>query len=212
MTGLEFAVRDARPARHAAEPTLLLSLAITESDGRPVHALAVRCQIRIEPQKRRYSSDEEARLLELFGPTPQWGDSLRPFLWTHASAMVTAFTGSTTIDLPVTCTYDFEIAASKYLHSIEGGVIPLALCFSGTAFVAGPDGFAATPISWDSDITFALPVRAWRDTMDLYFPNCGWMRVSTATLDALTRFKARRALPTWDHTIEQLLKEAGEEQ
>ena len=51
--------------------------------GAPVHAVALRCQIRIEPQRRRYDADEEARLVELFGETPQWGDSLRPFLWTH---------------------------------------------------------------------------------------------------------------------------------
>jgi hypothetical protein len=31
------------------------------------------------------------------------------------------------------------------------------------------------------------------------------------TLDALQRYKARRALPTWDHALESLLKEAGEQ-
>jgi hypothetical protein len=47
--------------------------------------------------------------------------------------------------------------------------------------------------------------------MDRYFPNSAWLRVSRDTLDALTRFKARRALPTWEEAFEQLLKEAGEE-
>ena len=211
MTGLAFEALGARPEPYAAEPTLMLQLRITEADGRPVHAVALRCQIRIEPQRRRYRPAEEARLVELFGDTPQWGDSLRPFLWTHVSTMVTAFTGSTVIDLPVTCTYDFEVAASKYLHSMDDGVIPLALCFSGTAFGAGGAGFSTTPVSWDKDASFSLPVAVWRATMDLYFPKSAWMRVSRETLDAVARFKARRALPTWDHTIEQLLKEAGEE-
>ena len=31
------------------------------------------------------------------------------------------------------------------------------------------------------------------------------------TLDALARFKAARALPTWEEAFEHLLKEAGEE-
>ena len=47
--------------------------------------------------------------------------------------------------------------------------------------------------------------------MDLYFPNSGWMRVSRETLDALTRFKAERALPTWDLALERLAKEADVE-
>jgi hypothetical protein len=167
--------------------------------------------VRIEPQRRRYQPLEEERLVELFGETPQWSSSLRPFLWTHVSTVVASFTGSTVIDLPLTCTYDFEVAASKYLHSLDGGVVPLALCFSGTAFRAGAQGFTASPVAWDRDASFAMPVAVWRDTMDLYFPNGGWMRVSRETLDALTRFKSSRALPTWDHTIEQLLKEAGED-
>ena len=47
--------------------------------------------------------------------------------------------------------------------------------------------------------------------MDLYFPNTGWLRLRRDTLDALQRFKSDRALPTWDQTFEQLLKEAGED-
>lgn len=46
--------------------------------------------------------------------------------------------------------------------------------------------------------------------MDQYFPNSGWLRLSRDTLDALQRFKAARALPTWDQALEQLLKEAGQ--
>ena len=41
------------------------------------------CQIMIEPQRRRYDAAEEDRLFELFGETPRWGDTLRPFLWTQ---------------------------------------------------------------------------------------------------------------------------------
>ena len=32
---------------------------------------------------------------------------------------------STEVDLPVTCTYDFEVAAAKYLHALDDGEIPL---------------------------------------------------------------------------------------
>ena len=85
MTDLEFQVVDAAPEPYAAVPTIVLRLRITERGGTPVHAIALRCQIRIEPQRRRYRSDETEALVELFGEPGQWGDSLRPFSWTHVS-------------------------------------------------------------------------------------------------------------------------------
>src|ERR1700723_2826563 len=110
MTALTFEVLDARPEPHAAVPTIMFKLRVEEADGFSVHALALRCQIRIEPQRRRYSPEEEERLYEMFGETPQWGDSLRPFLWTHVSSMVGRFDGTIEFDLPVEGTYDFEVA------------------------------------------------------------------------------------------------------
>ena len=192
-------------------PTIALRLRIAETTGATVHALALRCQIRIEPQRRRYATAEEGRLYEMFGEPNRFGESLRPFLWTHVATTVTGFTGATEVDLPVTCTYDFEVAGTKYFHALDDGEIPLLLLFAGTAFTRSETGFAAEPIAWDQEASFRLPVRVWRDVMDLYFPNSGWLRVSRDTLDALTRFKAERALPTWEQAFERLLKEAGAE-
>ena len=112
-----------------------------------MHAIVLKAQIRIEPQRRRYSPEEEERLLELFGEAPQWGESLRPFLWTHVTTTVAEFTGSTEIDLPVTCTYDFEVAAAKYLHSLGDGDIPLVL-LNGTTFSYRDGGLVVQPIAW----------------------------------------------------------------
>ena len=83
-----FEVLDARAEPYAAAPTLMFRLRIEETSGDAVHALVLRAQIRIEPQRRRYSADEEDRLYELFGETPQWGETLRPFLWTHVATIV----------------------------------------------------------------------------------------------------------------------------
>jgi hypothetical protein len=58
MTRLSFEVVGAHPERYAAEPTLMLELQITEADGLAVHAIALKCQIRIEPQRRRYEPAE----------------------------------------------------------------------------------------------------------------------------------------------------------
>jgi len=209
MSELTIEVIDARAEPYAAVPTLLLRLAITEPSGDPVHAIALRTQIQIEPQRRRYTKDEEARLLELFGEQPQWGESLRPFLWTHASTMLTGFTGRTEVDLPVTCSYDFEVAAAKYLHSLSDGEIPLALLFSGTVFARRDGVVSVQPVAWHVEANYRLPVKVWRDLMDLYFPNSGWIRLRRETIDALTRYKAERAIPSWEDTFELLLKEAG---
>jgi hypothetical protein len=205
---LGFEVLDARPEPHAAVPTITMRIRVTEADGGTVHALALRCQIRIEPQRRRYQPEEEERLYELFGETPHWGDSLRPFLWTHVSTTVPAFTGATEFDLAVECTYDFEVAAAKYLHALAGGEVPLRLLFSGTAFTRGERGFAAEPVSWDLEAAYRMPASLWPAVMDLYFPNSAWLRLGRPTLDALQQFKAARALPTWDQAFELLLKYA----
>ena len=85
----------------------------------------------IEPQRRRYEPAEQARLFELFGDAPRWGETLRPFLWTHVGTVISGFTGTTDVDLPIICTYDFEVAAAKYLHGLDDGEVPLLLLFSG---------------------------------------------------------------------------------
>ena len=177
-----------------------------------MHAIALRCQIRIEPQRRRYTADEEARLYELFGETPRWGDSLRPFLWTHVATTVASFTrddrGRPPDRVHATTSRSRPRSTSTPL---DDGEIPILLLFTGTVFTKGQSGFAVEPVAWDLEAPFRLPVAVWRDAMDLYFPNSGWIRVSRDTLDALQRYKSERALPTWDQAFEHLLKEAGED-
>ena len=209
MTALSFQMVDARVAPHAAVPTILFRLRAAEHSGALIHAMVLRAQIRIEPQRRPYSAEEEDRLYELFGETPQWGDSLRPFLWTHASCTTPGFGGAIEVDLPVECTYDFEVAGAKYMHSLSAGEIPLVFLFSGTVFTRGQSGFAAEPIGWEQETQWRLPVRVWRELMDQYFPHSGWIRLDRDVLDALQNYKAHRALPTWDQAIGQLLKTAG---
>jgi hypothetical protein len=54
MTGLTVRVMASRPDRYAATPTLLLRLRLDTSEDEPVHAMVLKAQIRIEPQRRRY--------------------------------------------------------------------------------------------------------------------------------------------------------------
>ncbi|MEO7429963.1 MAG: DUF6084 family protein [Acidimicrobiales bacterium] len=208
MSDLAITVVGSEPDPYAAAPTLLLRLRIDAPEAEPVHAMVLKVQIRIEAQRRRYSPEEEGRLLELFGESPQWGESLRPFLWTHVSTTVAEFTGSTEIDLPVPCSYDFEVAAAKYLHSLGDGEIPIVLLFSGTIFSYRDGGLIVQPVPWHIEAEHRLPVRVWRATMDAFFPNSGWIRLTRESIDALTQYKADRALTSWEDAIERLLKEA----
>jgi len=205
MTQLAISVLDVAPERYAVAPNLMVKLRIEESTGQPIHAIALRCQVRIEPQRRAYTGPERAGLVELFGLPEQWSKTLTPFLWTHASTTVRGFSGSIDVDLPVTCTYDFEVAAAKYLHTLRDGEIPLVFLFTGTVFTRGITGFGVEQISWDLEATHRMPVKVWHDLMDLYFPGSGWIRVDRDTLDALMQFKAARGLTSWEDAFSALL-------
>jgi hypothetical protein len=208
VSGLLIDVAGAVADRYAAAPTILFRLRLAEPAGARVEAVALRCQVRIEPQRRRYTRAEEERLLDLFGETPRWGETLRPFLWAHTSTVVGRFEGTTEVDLPMPCTYDFDVAAAKYLHALGDGEVPLLLLFNGTVFTTGGGTLSVEPVPWHREAAFRMPAAVWRETMDRYFPNSGWIRLRRDTLDALQRFRTERALPTWEQAVDALLKEA----
>ncbi|WP_271222108.1 DUF6084 family protein [Streptosporangium carneum] len=210
MTDLGFACLDVRPDPFAASPTLVFRLRLTETGGAVVQALALRCQIRIEPQRRRYTREEAVLLGDLFGDRSRWGDTLRALQFANVSAMVPGFTGVTETDLQVPVTYDLEVAASKYFAALDDGEIPLILLFSGTVFTRTAQGMSVEQVPWDREVRHRLPVAVWRELMDRCFPGEGWVRLSRETLRALHRFKSARALATWDDAVEALLAQAEE--
>ncbi|GAA1986944.1 DUF6084 family protein [Catenulispora subtropica] len=205
MTDLAFTVLDISPEPYAAAPNLFARLRITESSGEPVHAIALRCQVRIEPRRRAYTAEEKTDLADLFGVASRWGETLRPVLWTQTSTMVPGFTGSADVDLPLPCTYDFEVAAAKYLQALGGGEVPLSLLFSGTVFTRGLTGFGVEQIPWHLEAAHRMPVRVWRELMDAYFPNSGWIRLDRETLRRLGRFRSERAMTDWGQVFDALL-------
>lgn len=212
MTQLSFEVIDARAEKFAASPTIIYRLRVQELTGEPVHALALQCQLRIEPQRRRYTSSEEDGLVDLFGPVERWGTALKPFLWTHQTVTVSAFETSTEFDLPIECTYDLEVAASRYFEALEGNEIAVLLLFSGTIFSRGQTGYSVARVPWDLECSHRLPVSVWREAIDSHFPNAGWLRLHRDTIAELLRFRSARGLPSVDMAVEALLREARVEQ
>ncbi|MFI1096982.1 DUF6084 family protein [Streptomyces sp. NPDC020917] len=204
MTSFDFACTGVRADPYAAGPTLVFRLRITAPGDQPVHAMALRCQIRIEPALRRYGDGEAGRLGDLFGVRSRWGSTLNPLQFAQVSLVCPGFTGETEVDVPVPCTYDMDIAATKYFEALEEGAAPLLMLFSGIAF-RGPGGFQVEPIPWDKEAPVRLPVAVWREMMDQHFPGCGWLRLPRDTMEALREFRSRHALPSWQHTMEALL-------
>jgi hypothetical protein len=210
MPELDFACTGARADLNSASPSIALHLHVTESTGGKVHALALRSQIRIEPRKRRYEDSEAEAMRDLFGDRARWGDTLKPLQLAFANQVVPGFTGETDVDLALACSYDFDVAANKYLYALDDGEIPLLILFSGTVFTSTPHGMVVEPIPWHKETTFRLPVSVWKECMRLHFPGTAWLRLGEDTFDALYRYRVRSELMSWEDAIDRLLKEAGE--
>jgi len=207
MPELSFHVEGAEVVAFAAIPQIALKLAISNGQpDEPIHTVALRCQIQIEATRRRYTAEEQEKLLDLFGEPDRWSQTLRSLLWTHASVVVPAFSGNTLVDLPVPCTFDFNAAATKYFYGLESGDLPLCLQFSGTVFYAGADGgLQVAPISWDKEARYKLPVKVWRKMMDSYYPNSAWLCLRRDVLERLYQYKVRHGIPTWEEALESVL-------
>ena len=210
MADLTFDCIGAQAERYAVLPTISLALRISETSGQRIDTIALRCQIRIEPSRRRYTPDEEERLRDLFGETTRWADTLKPMQFTNVTTMVTSFTGSTEVQLPVNFSYDLEIGSGRYFASLEAGEIPLLLLFSGTVFSLIGAQMSVTQVPWSKETSYRLPVSTWREAIDAHFPNSSWIRLSSTAMDELLEYKTRRALPTWEATVLSLLDEAAE--
>lgn len=206
MAELVFDCIGAKPDKYAVVPSMSFILRITETTGQRVDAIALRCQIRIEPARRRYSAEEAERLNDLFGDTARWSDTLKPLQLTTVATMVPGFSGSTEIDLPVAFTYDLEIGSTRYFTGLEDGEIPLLLLFSGTVFSSVDGRLRIQQVPWSKEAHFRLPLRVWREAIDVHFPDSAWIKTSASVLDELLAFKSRNALPTWDATLTALLK------
>jgi len=206
---IAFTVDGIAPEPYAVTPILIARIGITAAE--PVHAIALRAQVRIDPLHRGYTDTEVAALLDLFGPRSRWADTQHTFLWQHATAMVPGFTGVTQIDLPLPCTYDVEVTASKYLHALRDGRVRLQFLFSGTVFTPGTSGFSVQQIPWDCEDTYDLPVATWQDLMAMHYPGHGFIRLRHETVAALVAYKSARGMLNLDDAVDTLLDAVREE-
>jgi hypothetical protein len=210
MPDLTVTVANAEAVKYAATPSIAFELNLKNADPQEtVYTVVLRCQIQIEVARRKYSGQDQEKLRDLFGEPDRWGQTLRSMLWTHASVVVPQFTGSTVVSMQVPCTFDFNIAATKYFNGLADGDIPLCLMFSGTVFYEDGEGsLRMAPISWDKETRFRLPLKTWQDMMDIYYPNIAWLSLRRDVFERLHEYKVRHGILSWEQTIEQVLTEA----
>ena len=207
MPELSFQVEGAEAVPYAAAPLLVLKLRVTNANpDESLHSVSLQCQIQIQAARRRYNAEEQQRLTDLFGSSDRWSLTLRTMLWTHVNIVVPGFQGAILVDLPVHCTFDFNVAATKYFSALDDGEIPILLQFSGTAFYAGEDGaLQVSPIPWNREAAYALPIVVWKEMMDFYYPNTAWLSLRRDVFERLLAYKSRHGIPTWEQAIESML-------
>jgi Family of unknown function (DUF6084) len=210
LPDLHFQVEDAFATPNSAIPQLTFKVRITNSEPEPVHSIAMRVQVQIEPVRRRYTAQEQEHLKELFGAPERWSKSVHPLLWENVNVTASGFTGSTVMEVPVPCTFDFNVAVTKYIHGLEGGELPMSLLFSGTIFHAGHMGLQIAQIPWDREASYKLPVRVWKEMMDQHYPNTAWLCLQRDVFDRLAEYKARNNIASWEQALERALGLAAE--
>lgn len=207
MLDLDFTITGVEPAAHGLAPLLHFKLKIHGKPGEEtIESVILQAQIQIQSPRRSYNGQEKGKLVELFGTPDRWGQTLRTMLWTHAHTTVRRFSGETEAILPVPCTYDLNIAATKYFHALEDGEVPLLFLFSGTIFYAAPaGGLQAQQISWEKECEWRMPMSVWRELMNYHYPNSAWICLHSEVFERLCEFKRAHGLATWEQTVERLL-------
>lgn len=212
MPHLTFQLEGAEAVPYAATPLLHLKTRISsQQPDVEIQNVLLQCQIQIEPARRAYDSAERDNLRELFGASSRWGQTLRQLLWTNTQVVVPAFKNATVIDVPLPCTFDFNVAVTKYLNGLQEGDIPLCVLFSGSIFYTGNEGaMHIAKIPWDREASYRLPVRVWKEMMDAHYPNSAWLCLQRGVFEQIYRYKMDRGLLTWEQTLESLLASAEE--
>ncbi|MEP7076079.1 MAG: DUF6084 family protein [Acidobacteriota bacterium] len=166
----------------------------------------LRCQIQIETVRRQYNGDEKEKLFELYGEPERWGQTLKTMLWTHSNLTVQPFTADALVDVPLPCTFDFNVAATKYLDGLEDGDIPICVLFSGTVFYHdAADSVQIDQISWDREANYRVPVSVWKQMMEHYYPNSVWLNLRKDVFEKLRDYKIRRGITSWEQAFERLI-------
>jgi hypothetical protein len=189
MPELNFVVEDMEVERHGVSPHLAVQLRIMNVDGMSeIRSISLHAQVRIEADERHYDPIGKSAL------------------WAHTGVNVPGFDHQCSITLPLPCSFDFNVAATRYFYSLDGGSVPLEFLFNGTVFFARDGGpLKVEQIPWTKSARYRFPVRVWQEMMDMYYPDSVWLRLPRRVFDRLYRYKRERGLPKWEQALNVLL-------
>lgn len=185
MPELLFAVESIEAERHSVSPQLAVRLCVINADpSTQVRSISLDAQVRIHASVRK----------NLF--------------WTQAGCHVPPFSGSCTAKLLLHCSFDFNVAATRYFHRMSGGQVPLEFLFSGTVIYADADGaLRAEQVPWTKEAHYSLPVRVWQDMMNYHYPDTVWLRLPRSVFERLQRYRSDHGLPRWEQAVAELLED-----
>jgi hypothetical protein len=212
MPDLDFKILGVEAANYGIVPLLQFNLEIrNQPTEQVIQSVVLQAQIQLQPTQRAYQSAEKEKLGELFGTPERWGQTLRARLWTHATANVRQFSERTETVLSVPCTYDLNVAPTKYFYALEGGEVPLLFLFSGTIFYLAPDErLQIQQVSWNKECAYRMPISTWQEMMNEHYPNTAWLSLDRGLFERLYAFRRREGLADWEQTITRLLPEPNE--
>jgi hypothetical protein len=207
MPDLSFSITGVEHAAHGLTPLLHFKVGITNTPAEEtIQSVILQAQIQIQAPGRSYNENEKPKLIDLFGTPDQWGTTLRARLWTLSNTTVRTFSDSTEAILPVPCSFDLNVAGTKYFYALEGGEVPLLFLFSGTIFYAAPDGrLQVQQISWEKECTYRMPVSAWQKMMDEHYPNTAFISLPREVFDRLHQYKRNAGVSSLEQAVERLL-------
>jgi hypothetical protein len=210
MPNLSFKIDGVEAVVTGLTPMLKFPLRVSNDDpGEQIQGAMIHAQVQIQPARRRYGTQEKKRLVDLFGTPERWGQTLRNRLWTHVDTTLQAFVGEVEAALWIPCSFDLNVAATKYFYALDGGDISLLFLFSGTVFYAAADGrLQMERISWEKECSVALPVQTWKSLMETHYPNSAWLYLRRDVFDKIYAYKREHGLTGWDETLERLLSDS----
>ena len=200
-----FRSKPPKPLPTRPRRTITFKVRATDAEKLPIHSIALRVQVQIEPPRRRYTPEEQ--------------ENLRGAV--RRARTLEQIRASAAVDEPqrqrsgLRRQHRNRRAGPLHLRLQRGdhevhlwpraGEIPITLLFSGTVFHAGRMGLQVAQIPWDRDASYRLPVQLWKEMMDFYYPNTAWLCLHREVFDKLYKFKAQHGIPTWEQALERIL-------
>ena len=164
----------------------------------PIYTIALRCQINVDPARRRYDADPASDCPSC-SESPS-GGARRP----RASCGRASTCSSRASKARPTSTSRCPAATTSrsrppdISRGLSDGAVPLSFHLSGSVFYKTSSGeLRITQVPWDIDVRYELPLAVWTDMMEHHYPEewLGALRRENPEWPFEVQGRARSGLP-----------------